>query len=335
MVGKLQRGRARAAFGAVHHDEIGRDAGFQHRLDDAHEFAPMADAELEPHRLAPRQFAQLADKGAKFERRGKGRMRRGGDTVLSHRDAARLGDFGGDLGCGQHAAMAGLGPLAELDFDHLDLRIAGLCAEFLGVKAPIGGAAAEIARRHLIDQVAAPLPVIARDAAFAGVMGKTARLGSAIERKDRIGRHRPERHGRDVIERCVIGLLAILAADFHAEIAVGQVLGRDGMRDPAIAGIIHTLARAKGAFVFDVLGALIDDGPHIARERLFVHVAFDQILADLGADAFKDKAHMPHHRIVAQDRMIALGHIIDPHQRQHAKHQHPQPSPAGQHKQRP
>jgi hypothetical protein len=36
---------------------------------------------------------------------------RGGDAILAHRHAAGGGDFGRDLGGGQHAAMAGLGAL--------------------------------------------------------------------------------------------------------------------------------------------------------------------------------------------------------------------------------
>jgi hypothetical protein len=48
-------------------------------------------------------------------------MRGGRDTVLSHRDASDIGDFLGDLRRRQNTAMAGLGTLADLDLDHLDL----------------------------------------------------------------------------------------------------------------------------------------------------------------------------------------------------------------------
>src|SRR5256885_11505098 len=37
------------------------------------------------------------------------------DAVHAHGHAARGGDLGGDLGAQQHAAVAGLGALAELD----------------------------------------------------------------------------------------------------------------------------------------------------------------------------------------------------------------------------
>ena len=43
---------------AVDDDEVGHDPGLEHRPDHAHELAPVADAELEAHRLAVRQLAQ-------------------------------------------------------------------------------------------------------------------------------------------------------------------------------------------------------------------------------------------------------------------------------------
>ena len=58
MIGEFQGGRTGAALGPIDDDEVGDDAGFQHGLDHAHEFAPMADTQLEPHRLAAGQIAQ-------------------------------------------------------------------------------------------------------------------------------------------------------------------------------------------------------------------------------------------------------------------------------------
>ena len=52
-------------------------------------------------------------------------MARRRDAVLALRDAASCGDLGGDLGGRQHAAMAGLGALADLELDHLDLMVGG------------------------------------------------------------------------------------------------------------------------------------------------------------------------------------------------------------------
>lgn len=70
VVGELHRRRARAAFLAVHHDEVGQDPGFQHGLGNAHEFPRMPQAELEAHRFAAGQFSQLLDELHQFDRRG-------------------------------------------------------------------------------------------------------------------------------------------------------------------------------------------------------------------------------------------------------------------------
>ncbi len=61
---------AGAAFLAVDHDEVREDAGFQHGLGDAHELPRVAQAELEAHRLAAGQFAQLGDELHQFDGRG-------------------------------------------------------------------------------------------------------------------------------------------------------------------------------------------------------------------------------------------------------------------------
>ena len=87
-------------------------------------------------------------------------MVRWGDAVFTHGNAARLCNFGTDLGLGQHTAMAGLGALRELDLDHLDLWRARLLGKALGVKATVCVAAAKIPRGNLPDQVAAVFAVV-------------------------------------------------------------------------------------------------------------------------------------------------------------------------------
>ena len=71
MVGELHRCRAGAAFFAVEHDKVRKDAGFQHGLGNAHELPWMAQAELEAHRFAAGQFTQLGDELHQLDRRGK------------------------------------------------------------------------------------------------------------------------------------------------------------------------------------------------------------------------------------------------------------------------
>ena len=312
VVGEFQRRRAGAALLAVDNDEIRHDAGLQHGPDDAHELAPVADAELEADRLAARQLAQPANERDKLDRRREFGMRGGRDAILAERHAARLADLGRDLGGRQHAAMARLGALGELDLDHLDLGIGGLLAELLGVEAALGGAAAEIARADLPDDVAAALAVVARDAALAGIVGEAAGLGAEIERQDGVGRERAEAHRRNVVDRGVVGQPAIGPADADPEIGVLDMLGHHRMGEPLIARIVDPFAGAEGALVLHPLGALVDQRALVARERLLVLVVLDQILADFRPDALEQEPHMADHRVVAQDRMRRLEEIAQP-----------------------
>ena len=309
MVGEFQRRRPGAAFLAVHDDEIGRDPGFQHRPQDAHEFAPVTDAKLEADGLALGQFAHVLDELHHLDRGREGGMRRGGDTVLAHRNVARLGDLGGDLGGGQHAALTGLGALAQLQLHHLHLIFGGHGGELVGIEAAVMVAAAEIARSQLEHDVAAALAVIAADPALAAVMVEIAHLGALVQRQDRIGRQRPEAHRRDVVDRGAVGLRTIRPADGQAKVGVLDLARPDRMGQPLVAAVIDPLLGAEGALVLDVLGALVDDGARLARERHLFLIALDQVLANLRPDQFKEIAHMAEDRIVAQDRVIGLRHV--------------------------
>uniref|UniRef100_A0A1I8ACY5 Phenol hydroxylase n=1 Tax=Steinernema glaseri TaxID=37863 RepID=A0A1I8ACY5_9BILA len=122
---------AGAPFLAVDHDEVGHDLGGQHGLGDAHELPGVAQAELEAHRFAAGQLAQLRHELEQPHRRAEGAVGGGRDAVFAGRYTARGGDLGAHLVPRQDAAVAGLGALAELDLDHLHLRVAGLFGEAL------------------------------------------------------------------------------------------------------------------------------------------------------------------------------------------------------------
>src|SRR3546814_6511577 len=117
----------------------------------------VADRQLEAGRLAAGQFAQAGDEFQQPYRRGERRMPRRRDAVQPLRHAAGGGDLGTDLGPGQHAAVAGLGALRELELDHLHLRIARVGGETFLAEAAVLLAAAEVARADFPDQVAAVL----------------------------------------------------------------------------------------------------------------------------------------------------------------------------------
>src|SRR5260370_35236552 len=101
-------------------------------------------------------------------------MARRRDAVLAHRHPARQRDLLADLGRRQHAAMARLGALAELELDHLDLRIGGAGGELLGRESAVGIARAEGARAQLPDDAAAVLAMAGADAACPGCGTETA-----------------------------------------------------------------------------------------------------------------------------------------------------------------
>src|SRR5262245_65584449 len=103
-------------------------------------------------------------------------MARRRDAIDAHGHAAGVRDLRRHLGARQHAAVAGLGPLRQLDFDHLDLSLLRLRGEPVGAECAVLVAAAEIAAADLPDQVTAEFAMIAADAALAGVVGEAAEL---------------------------------------------------------------------------------------------------------------------------------------------------------------
>src|ERR1700675_1354155 len=121
-------------------------------------------------------------------------MRGRRNAVLAHRDAPDPGYFFRDLGRGQHPAMPGLGALADLEFDHLDLIVAGDAGEFLRIERAVRVAAAEIARPAPPKNVPAVLAVIGADTAFAGVMGEAALPRARIQRAHRVRTERAKAH---------------------------------------------------------------------------------------------------------------------------------------------
>src|SRR5690606_7134145 len=166
------------------------------------------------------------------------------DAVRPRRHAARLGDLLGDLGRGQHPAMARLRALGQLDLDHPDLLARRIGDEALLVEAALGVAAAEVAAADLPDEVAAELAVVAGDRALARVVRETPELGAAIERPDRVGRQRAEAHGRNVEDRSRVRLRAGGCrgarlgdrADGNPEVVRPYLRGHRGMVEPLVAG---------------------------------------------------------------------------------------------------
>ncbi len=326
VIHEFQRGGTSAAFLAVHHDEIRGNACVQHRLAQRHNLPRVADAQLEPCGFAARKPAHQGDELHQVDRGRKGGMRGGRHTVFAHRHPPDRRDFRRDLGRRQNAAVARFCALAQLQLHHSDLGVRRGFGELIGVEAAVGPAAAEIARSDFPDQIATRLAVIGGNAAFAGVMGKSAQPCPPVQRAHRIGGQGTIAHRGYVQDRRRIGLRAGAAMpDGHAVRVGTDRAGRDGMVQPFVFIAVDIVLRAKGPLVQFALCPLIDQGPLVAREGCPVLVTFEEILADFRTDPFQQKAQMPGNGIVAQDRMARLDQIP------HAQHRQKQ---AGQRQQR-
>src|SRR5215470_4018520 len=113
--------------------------------------------------------------------------------------------------------MPRLGTLREFDFDHFDLRRCRLGRKLFGAERPIAVAATKIAAAELPYQVAAELPMVAADRAFAGIVRKAAKLGAFVEGTDRVRTERSKAHRRNVQQRNFVWLPALVPADADAK----------------------------------------------------------------------------------------------------------------------
>ena len=84
------------------------------------------------------------------------------------------------------------------------------------------------------------------------------------------------------------------------------------MVQPLVATGIDVILCTKWALVQRALGALVYDGALVAGKRCAVLFAFEEILSDLRANLFQNKADMRGKRIVAQHRMAGLDKSIVP-----------------------
>ena len=160
MVNEFQWGRTGAAFGAVHHNEVGRDAGVHHGFGNGKPLPGVTNTELEAGGLSAGEFAQTDDELQEFNRRIERTVGSGRDAIHPHRNPPCMGDFSCHFGAGQNTAVAGLGALAEFDLDHFDLRMAGVGAEFFCVKRAVVIAATKVPRSHFPNQITPMFAVV-------------------------------------------------------------------------------------------------------------------------------------------------------------------------------
>jgi len=97
-------------FGAVHHHEVGANPGLQDRLANGEKLPRMADAELEPDRLAAACPAHFGNQMQHLDRGGECRVARRRDAVLPPAGTPRMAAISAVDFCGrQDPTMARLG----------------------------------------------------------------------------------------------------------------------------------------------------------------------------------------------------------------------------------
>src|SRR5690606_37721160 len=114
----------------------------------------------------------------------------GRNAVLAHWHAPCRGNLRRHLLAREDAAMAGLCPLAQLEFDQLDLRICRLLGEAGRIEASVRRPAAEIAAADFPDEVATMFSMIRADTPCPGIMCEAAEPRALVQRADCIGTER-------------------------------------------------------------------------------------------------------------------------------------------------
>ncbi len=181
-------------------------------------------------------------------------------------------------------------------------------------QAAVGVAHAVLRGAHLHDDVAAAFEVMRREAALAGVHPAPGELRAARERAHRRRGDRAEAHAADVDDGLRLERLpAIPFAD------------RERRRRQALLlqhreGVVHEDDRARlaqvvgGAEADDaalVLGEPVDEGARRPVERHLRAVAGEEILAEVLAQILEEEAQPPDDRVVAQDRVLLLGDVLN------------------------
>ena len=202
--------------------------------------------------------------------------------------------------------MAGFGALRQLDFDHLDLRRLGLLRKTLGVKVAVRRATSKVTRGDLPDQVAAMFAVVARNTAFARVVGKAAQGSTSVQGFHGVGRQCPKAHARNVEQRQVIGLRALSFAHSHPECGRVGLYRLQRMGYPLGAWAVHVFDAAKTAFVVFDFGSGVNHGPLVARKRKLFLIVFQKVLPQLGPNVFQSVTQATCQGVVAADGLFGL-----------------------------
>ena len=244
-------------------------------------------------------------------------------AIHAGRYAPDGGDFGSDLGTGQHAAQTGLRPLTELDLDGPDRRRGRHPVDQpRKAESAVAIAAAEVAGANLPDQVAA-VEVVRRHPALAGVVQRAGRGCALVERGDGRGAERPEAHRRDVDQRQgpeSFGPAASPAQHLgrgqrHSRVGViglavrGRRRKRGVLDDRVVMDPFQIVVGAEPEVSVGRLRGRVHPAPLVTAERPLRVVVGDDVLAQLWANRLEQEPQVADDRVVAQDGVPALQQV--------------------------
>ena len=175
--------------------------------------------------------------------------------------------------------------------------------------------------------------VVFRDAALARIVRKAALRRAFVQGFDGVGRQGPKAHPRDVEQRQVVRLLALVSADRGSETAGVELRRLHGMGDPFGLRAIHVHDAAKATLVVLHFGAGIHQGPLVARKGQFLLVVFQKILPDFRADVLQPITDAARERVVAAYGLFGLLEVHPAEHKQQAK-KSAGPNRKGPHKER-
>jgi hypothetical protein len=229
--------------------------------------------------------------------------------------------------------------LAQLQLDGTDRGLVDPRHQSLEAEGAVLVAAPEVAGADLPDQVST-LEVVRRDPTFTrGVQGAGA--GSPqVQRADGGPAERAEAHPRDVDDRHrPEGVAPMPGPAEHlgrgqraGRVGVRLLVGRRGQRegdlldDQVVLGGVEVVVGAEAERRVAQLRRGVDPSALVPAERLLVVVVGDDVLAELGADAFEDEPQVPDHGEGPQDRMALLQQVVGG-QAQEGHHDHEQEPP--------
>ena len=235
VVDELERRRARAAFGAVDDDEVGQEPRLDIALQIANHSHGWPMQSFKPVGLPPESLRSRSTNSSSATGVANSPCR-AGLTQSSPCCTPRVAAISAvTFEPGSTPPWPGFAPWLSLTSIILTWSVARVRGEALGAEAPMLVAAAEVARAHLPDQVAAVHAVVAADRALTRVVREAALLRAAVQREDRVGGEGTEAHRRDVENARAVRLRALGAEPRSRESQRRNLRRHQRVVDPLVA----------------------------------------------------------------------------------------------------